>query len=172
MIQGARERASAMDLMVCPPATLIAQFAAEAQNSPLRIGAQDCHPEAAGAFTGDISAEMLKDAGASAVIVGHSERRTYHQETDAQVRAKALAVWRAGLLGIVCVGETRTEREAGNALTVVRTQAHPDTRRYCRDAWIDSRVAVLALGGEGAGDSHSLWWIGETFERGGAHGRR
>jgi triosephosphate isomerase len=122
MIQGARERASAMDLMVCPPATLIAQFAAEAQNSALLIGAQDCHPEAAGAFTGDISAEMLKDAGASAVIVGHSERRTYHQETDAQVRAKALAAWRAGLLAIVCVGETRTEREAGNALTVVRTQ--------------------------------------------------
>ncbi|MGA8293091.1 MAG: triose-phosphate isomerase, partial [Rhodoplanes sp.] len=80
-----------VDLMVCPPATLVAQFAAKAQGSPIAIGAQDCHAETAGAFTGDISAEMLKDAGAVAVIVGHSERRTYHKETDAEVCAKALA---------------------------------------------------------------------------------
>ena len=77
---------------------------------------------ASGAYTGDISAEMLKDAGASAVIVGHSERRQYHGETDAVVRAKALAARRAGLVAIVCVGETRAEREAGHALTVVRAQ--------------------------------------------------
>jgi triosephosphate isomerase len=86
------------------------------------IGAQDCHAEAAGAFTGDIAAEMLADAGATAVIVGHSERRTYHKETDAEVRAKALASWRAGLAAIVCIGETRAEREAGRTLDVLGRQ--------------------------------------------------
>jgi triosephosphate isomerase (TIM) len=110
------------DIMVCPPATLIAEFAAAVRETPVRIGAQDCHCEPAGAFTGDLSAEMLKDAGASAVIVGHSERRIHHNETDAKVRAKALAARRAGLLAIVCVGETRTQREGGSALTVVGEQ--------------------------------------------------
>jgi triosephosphate isomerase len=110
------------DILVCPPATLIAQFAAAVEGRPVRIGAQDCHPEPAGAFTGDLSAEMLRDAGASAVIVGHSERRTYHQETDALVRAKALAGRRAGLLAIVCVGETRSQRESGSAVGVVAAQ--------------------------------------------------
>jgi triosephosphate isomerase len=110
------------DLMVCPPATLIVSFALAAAGSRVRIGAQDCHAEASGAFTGDISAEMLVDAGASAVIVGHSERRTLHKETDAEVRAKAAAAWRAGLTAIVCVGETREEREAGRALAVVGRQ--------------------------------------------------
>jgi triosephosphate isomerase len=86
------------------------------------IGGQDCHAEPSGAFTGDISAEMLKDAGASAVIVGHSERRIYHKETDAEVRAKALAAWRAGLVAIVCVGETQAEREAGRTIAVVGDQ--------------------------------------------------
>jgi triosephosphate isomerase len=86
------------------------------------IGGQDCHAEASGAFTGDISAEMLKDAGAVAVIVGHSERRTLHKETDAAVNAKARAAWRAGLTAIVCVGETRDEREAGRALALVGGQ--------------------------------------------------
>src|SRR6476619_3816488 len=110
------------DLLVCPPATLIAPFAWRARGSAVAIGAQDCHSEAAGAFTGDLSAEMLKDAGASTVIVGHSERRIYHKETDADVRAKALAAWRAGLCAIVCVGERRTERENGRALAVVGAQ--------------------------------------------------
>ncbi len=110
------------DLMVCPPATLVARFAAAAAGSALAIGGQDCHAEAAGAHTGDISAEMLADAGARAVIVGHSERRADHHETDAQVRAKALAAWRAGLIAIVCVGEQRAEREAGNTLAVIGRQ--------------------------------------------------
>jgi triosephosphate isomerase len=110
------------DLMVCPPATLIAQFSAAAAGSGIMIGGQDCHSEASGAHTGDISAEMLRDAGAVAVIVGHSERRADHHETDAQVRAKALAAWRAGLTAIVCVGEQRTEREAGQTLGVVERQ--------------------------------------------------
>jgi triosephosphate isomerase (TIM) len=124
IIDGARDIAAAVDLMVCPPATLIAQFAAQAVSlrSSLSIGAQDCHAQATGAFTGDISAEMLRDAGASAVIVGHSERRTYHEETDAEVRAKAMAAHRAGLLAIVCVGETRAEREADKATAVVESQ--------------------------------------------------
>ncbi len=111
-----------IDLMVCPPVTLLAAFAAQARGSAVAIGAQDCHAEPSGAFTGDISAEMLKDAGASAVIVGHSERRSLHRETDADVRAKARAARRAGLLAIVCVGETRAERDAGDALAVVGSQ--------------------------------------------------
>ena len=93
-----------------------------ARGTGIAIGGQDCHAEAAGAFTGDISAEMLEDAGATAVIVGHSERRTIHQETDAEVRAKALAAWRAGLTAIVCIGETRAEREAGRTLDVLGRQ--------------------------------------------------
>jgi triosephosphate isomerase (TIM) len=121
MVRGADGLAAA-DIIVCPPATLIAEFAAVAGDARLRIGAQDCHPEAAGASTGDLSAEMLKDAGASAVIIGHSERRTYHKETDGQARAKVLAARRAGLLAIVCVGETRAERESGSALAVVSAQ--------------------------------------------------
>ncbi len=111
-----------LDLMVCPPATLIATFAAAARGSRVLIGGQDCHALPAGAYTGDISAEMLKDAGAAAVIVGHSERRQYHGETDETVRAKARAAHRAGLLPIICVGETRAERQAGSALMVVRAQ--------------------------------------------------
>jgi len=122
IIQGSRELAGLVELMVCPPATLLARFAAAALGTPLRIGAQDCHAEPAGAFTGDLSAEMLKDAGATAVIVGHSERRIYHHETDPDVRAKALAAWRAGLCAIVCVGESRAEREDGRALAVVGSQ--------------------------------------------------
>ena len=122
MIAGAPVVTAKADLMVCPPATLVAAFAARASGSAVVIGGQDCHAEAAGAFTGDISAEMLKDAGARAVIVGHSERRTYHKETDAEVRAKALAAWRAGLTAIVCVGESKDERVAGKTLAVVGGQ--------------------------------------------------
>jgi triosephosphate isomerase (TIM) len=121
IIAGAEQLAN-VDLMVCPPATLLAGFAAAARGSRVAIGAQDCYTAVAGAYTGDISAEMLKDAGAQAVIVGHSERRHYHGETDAMVRDKALAARRAGLAAIVCVGETRAERDAGHARAVVRTQ--------------------------------------------------
>jgi triosephosphate isomerase len=122
IIIGARALAGSVEVMVCPPATLIAQFAAAAQGTPVLIGAQDCHAQPAGAFTGDVSAEMLRDAGATAVIVGHSERRIGHRETDADVRAKALAAHRAGLMPIVCVGESRAERDDGRALTVVGAQ--------------------------------------------------
>jgi triosephosphate isomerase len=122
IIAGAPAVAGKTDLMVCPPATLIAGFAARAAGTPVTVGAQDCHAEAAGAYTGDISAEMLKDAGARAVIVGHSERRTYHKESDAEVCAKAVAAGRAGLLAVVCVGETKDERVAGKTLAVVGGQ--------------------------------------------------
>jgi len=121
MIVGA-QALKAVDLMICPPATLISTFAAIAEGSPVAIGGQDCHAEPAGAFTGDISAEMLRDVGAVAVIVGHSERRMYHGETDAMVRAKALAARWAGLLAIVCVGETKDERAGGATLGVIGRQ--------------------------------------------------
>jgi triosephosphate isomerase len=114
--------AGAAELAVCPPATLIAQAAWKLRGGKLSLGGQDCHPEQSGAFTGDISATMLKDAGAAYVIVGHSERRTFHHETDALVRAKAEAALKAGLAAIVCVGETRAERETGLANTVVTRQ--------------------------------------------------
>ncbi|MEM9062895.1 MAG: triose-phosphate isomerase [Pseudomonadota bacterium] len=110
------------DVILCPPATLISGFSAAAAGSSIAIGAQDCHPAPSGAHTGDLSAEMLKDAGASAVIVGHSERRQDHAETDETVRTKAEAAWRAGLLAIICVGETEAERDAGQALEIVRSQ--------------------------------------------------
>lgn len=105
----------ACDVLICPPATLIAQAAHQARGR-IAIGGQNCHSEISGAFTGDVSAEMLKDAGASAVIVGHSERRQYHGETDAIVGAKAKAAWRAGLIAIVCIGETEQQRLDGHAL--------------------------------------------------------
>jgi triosephosphate isomerase (TIM) len=110
------------DVMICPPATLVAAFAKAADGSAVSIGAQDCHPKPAGAYTGDISAEMLRDAGAAAVIVGHSERRIYHREQNADVRAKALAARRAGLLAIVCVGETQEQRESGQTSEVIAAQ--------------------------------------------------
>jgi len=110
------------ELMVCPPATLVAQFAQAADGAGIAIGGQDCHARASGAHTGDIAAEMLADAGATAVIVGHSERRADHHETDDAVRAKADAAWRAGLLAIVCVGETQAQREADQTLDVVGRQ--------------------------------------------------
>ena len=120
--EGAAAAGDRLDAMLCPPATLIAQMRWRTRETPLLIGGQDCHPKPSGAHTGDISAEMLRDAGASAVIVGHSERRTDHGETDALVRAKAEAARRAGLTAIVCVGETEKERDAGEALTVVSRQ--------------------------------------------------
>jgi len=110
------------DLMVCPPATLIADFAAAARGSAVAIGGQDCHADPSGAHTGDIAAEMLKDAGAVAVIVGHSERRSDHGETDDQVRAKAMAARRAGLTAIVCIGEQLDDREGGKTLDVIGGQ--------------------------------------------------
>jgi triosephosphate isomerase len=111
----------APDVLLCVPATLVSRAAATVAGR-IAIGGEDCHAEIAGAFTGDISAEMIKDAGATAVIVGHSERRRDHGETDAMVAAKAKAAWRAGLLAIVCIGETRAERDAGQTIARCREQ--------------------------------------------------
>jgi triosephosphate isomerase len=119
---GGADLAAGVDAMICPPATLICQLARESAGSRLQVGAQDCHPSASGAHTGDISAEMLKDAGAVAVIVGHSERRADHGERDSEVKAKAIAGHRAGLSAIVCIGETAGERRAGLTLSVVARQ--------------------------------------------------
>jgi len=110
------------DVLICPPMTLLAGFAGIARTSIIRVGAQDCHAAESGAHTGDISAEMIKDTGAQAVIVGHSERRANHGESNDTVRAKAQAAWRAGLTAVICVGETEAERDAGDALNVVLGQ--------------------------------------------------
>jgi triosephosphate isomerase len=133
MLAGAPGVAGKADLLVCPPATLIAAFAEKARSSKtLAVGAQDCHPKASGAHTGDLSAEMLADAGATSVIVGHSERRADHGENDALVRQKAEAAWRAGLTAIVCIGETLQQRDAGQTLEICRGQLNgslPDAAR-------------------------------------------
>jgi triosephosphate isomerase len=124
MIAGAGSVIAKADLLVCPPATLLAVFAEKtggilpADQKVLALGAQDCHPEVFGAHTGDISAEMLADGGASYVIVGHSERRADHGETDALVRQKAEAAWRAGLTAVVCIGETQAQRDAEQTLHI------------------------------------------------------
>ena len=110
------------DVIICPPATLVAALAAACAGGSVNVGAQDCHSQVSGAHTGDISAEQLADAGASHIIVGHSERRADHCEPDTIVAEKTAAVWRAGLVAILCVGETEAERDAGATLEVVRRQ--------------------------------------------------
>ncbi len=111
-----------LDALVCVPATLLGRASDILNRTPVKSGGQDCHAQENGAHTGDISAEMLKDAGASFVIVGHSERRTDHGESDAVVNAKAQAAWRAGMVAIICIGETNAEREAGRTLDVLSRQ--------------------------------------------------
>ena len=110
------------EVLICPPATLVAAMAGATQGSAIRVGGQDCHPKAAGAHTGDVSAAMLADCGAGAVILGHSERRADHGETDALVRAKATAAQAAGLVAIICLGETEAERDEGRTLEVIGAQ--------------------------------------------------
>jgi triosephosphate isomerase len=115
-------RPVASELLICPPATLIATVAELTAGSGISVGGQDCHAAPNGAYTGCVSAEMLRDAGCTHVILGHSERRYACGETDADIQAKTLAAWRAGLTAIVCVGETRAERESGGAVEVVTGQ--------------------------------------------------
>lgn len=112
--------ATNVDILICPPATLIAAMAQIA--GPIAVGGQDCHTDASGAHTGDIAAPILAAAGATACIVGHSERRTDHGETDAQIAAKASAAITAGLRAVICIGETLAERDAGTTLSVIDTQ--------------------------------------------------
>lgn len=110
------------EMLLCPPATLLSQMAALAKGTALSVGGQDCHAKSSGAHTGDISAAMLAEAGASHVIVGHSERRTDHGETDSLVQTKANAAIAAGLVAVVCIGETESERDAGTTLDVIGRQ--------------------------------------------------
>ncbi len=110
------------DILICPPATLLAGMADACSGTPIKVGGQDCHAAASGAHTGDISASMLADAGASAVILGHSERRADHGETSADVAVKVVSVWDAGLTAIICIGETLEDRDAGRTLDVVGEQ--------------------------------------------------
>ena len=113
--------AAACDILLCPPATLLERMAAAAGDK-IAVGGQDCHWNETGAHTGDVSAAMLKDAGATAVIVGHSERRADHGETDEIVRNKTKAAWEAGLMAVVCVGETLSQRESANTIAIIEGQ--------------------------------------------------
>jgi triosephosphate isomerase len=122
MMDGAAAVSEKADLLICPPATLLMGFVRVAEASVVRIGAQDCHAMVSGAHTGDVSAAMIADAGGVAVIVGHSERRADHGETDSVVRAKASAVIGAGLDAIVCIGETEAQRDKGHTIDVVASQ--------------------------------------------------
>lgn len=119
---GSSDRGQNIDMLICPPATMLSAAAEMVADAPLAIGAQDCHSAASGAHTGDLSASMLRDAGATHIIVGHSERRTDHGESNELVRAKAEAVHGENLIAIVCIGETNEEREAGKTLDVLGVQ--------------------------------------------------
>ncbi|WP_028956265.1 triose-phosphate isomerase [Sulfitobacter sp. 20_GPM-1509m] len=110
------------DIVICPPAPLLFRASEIARSSAVTIGAQDCHSETAGAFTGDIAAPMIADAGATHVIVGHSERRDAYRESNSDVRAKAKAAWEAGLVAILCIGESAEDREADNTLDIIAGQ--------------------------------------------------
>ena len=114
--------APACEMLICPPTTLLAEMAALAAGSALHVGGQDCHPNASGAHTGDTSAAMLAEAGASHVILGHSERRADHGETDTLVLAKSEAAIAAGLIAVICLGETEAQRDAGETLAVIGAQ--------------------------------------------------
>ncbi|QFQ87191.1 triose-phosphate isomerase [Paracoccus kondratievae] len=109
------------DVLICPPATLVHALAGRVEGK-IAVGGQDCHAKTSGAHTGDIAAAQLRDAGASHVILGHSERRTDHGETDADVAAKSVAAYEAGLVAVICVGETEAQRDAGETLDVISTQ--------------------------------------------------
>jgi triosephosphate isomerase len=156
---GEAERA---DLLICPPASLILTLAEMLAGTRVAVGGQDCHPEESGAHTGDVSAEMLADAGASFVIVGHSERRTDHGETDELVRAKAEAAHRAGLCAIVCVGETEAERDSGQALEVVERQLSSSLPAGANAA--NTVIAYEPVWAIGTGRTPSLAQVGEVHE--------
>ena len=143
----AHARLSHADVLVCLPATLISR-ATQTADGRIAIGGEDCSAESAGAFTGDVSADMLKDAGATTVILGHSERRRFHHETDALVGAKAKMALRAGLTTIVCIGETQAQRRSGEALSV------------CGDQIAGSLPEDVAKSGKTAIAYEPLWAIG------------
>lgn len=153
---------AASRVALCPPATLIAQMNWQLRGSSVEIGGQDCRAEASGAFTGDIAAEMLADAGASLVILGHSERRAGHGETDADVAAKVEAALRAGLEPIVCVGETLEQRRAGDAVAVVQAQVEGSLPEAVRGSAFS--VAYEPVWAIGSGLTPSLAEIAEVHQ--------
>lgn len=134
------------DVLICPPATLLAQMAALLEESAMCVGGQDCHFSQSGAHTGDISAAMLVDGGATHVIVGHSERRANHGESDDLVRQKAEAAIEAGLSPIICVGESQAQRRSGEALRVVDDQLLGSMPRTNTDSIVIAYEPVWAIG--------------------------
>ena len=156
----AAHAAPGCDMLLCPPATLISAMAARAAGSSLRVGGQDCHFATGGAHTGDISAAMLVAAGASHVILGHSERRTDHAEPDALVLAKAQAAIAAGLIAIVCLGETEPQRDAGDTLEVIGAQLEGSVPSDATDDTLV--VAYEPVWAIGTGRTPSLAQIAEV----------
>lgn len=150
------------EMLLCPPATLLSRMAERAADSALMVGGQDCHAKSAGAHTGDISAQMLKDAGATHVILGHSERRAECGETDTSVRAKTIAAQAAGLTAIVCVGETEAQRDAGETLAVIGAQLEgslPVSLTTAPDGLVIAYEPVWAIG---TGRTPTLEEVGEV----------
>ena len=153
---------AACDVLICPPATLLA-WAAEAVGAhAIRLGGQDCHVAASGAHTGDISAPQLADAGATYVIVGHSERRADHGETDALIRAKTEAAHAAGLIAIVCLGETEAERDAGVTLSLIGRQLQGSVPDAATGA--TTVIAYEPVWAIGTGRTPTLEQIGEVHD--------
>ncbi len=158
----AKAAAPPCDLLVCPPATLIWRVAQILSGTPIAVGGQDCHPEPKGAHTGDVSAAMLRDAGAGFVIVGHSERRTNHGEGDSLVRAKAEAVHGAGLKAIICIGETGVERDGGETLDVLTRQLQGSVPQGASAA--DSVIAYEPVWAIGTGRTPTIDEISEAHD--------
>ncbi|WP_182084530.1 triose-phosphate isomerase [Aureimonas sp. ME7] len=147
------------DVLICPPATILRE-AAQMSEGAISIGAQDCHSKVKGAHTGDISAEMIRDAGATHVILGHSERRTDHAETSAAVAAKTSAAWEAGLVAVVCIGETQEEKDAGRTLDVLDDQiAHSLPENASPSTCVLAYEPVWAIG---TGRTPTVAEVGET----------
>ena len=148
------------EMLLCPPAPLLNRMHDLATGTQLRLGGQDCHAEASGAFTGDVSAVMLADAGATHVIIGHSERRAGHGETDALVLAKAEAAYAAGLIAIICVGETERQRDAGATLDVIGAQLLGSLPRAATEA--NTVVAYEPVWAIGTGRTPTLAEIADV----------
>ncbi|HEY0282395.1 MAG TPA: triose-phosphate isomerase, partial [Rhizomicrobium sp.] len=176
LIRALKARPAGLDVLVCPPATLISRLAARA-GGVVAVGGQDCHPQPSGAFTGDVSAEMLRDAGAAWTIVGHSERRQYHGETDTLVAAKAEAAWRGGLGVIICIGETEAERNAGREEEVVDRQlaaSVPDGAAAARTAIAYEPIWAIGTGKTPTNEDIARMHVhlrGELIKRFGGSGR-
>lgn len=147
MAAAVKGRGNVPEVLICPPATLLRSLIDAVEGSGIKLGGQTCHPRENGAHTGDISAEMLKDAGASYVIVGHSERRTDHRETNAEVAAQASAAWRAGLSAVICIGESEAQRGAGKTEAVLAEQ-------------IEGSVPLQATAANTAVAYEPIWAIG------------